>query len=450
MENQTLVTEEKTILTRIVNKHASLEDWNKSELVLKDGEIALAYVDTHEIDGTIVPTYFMKVGHGNKKFSELKYVAAPASDVHAWAKKEKLAESDLPDTFTNRVDVLEAEIENLTGNAGTSVANQIQAAIEALDAPDTAVVNQFVTAVAQEDGTITVTRRALTAEDIPTLTAAKISDFESEVNALIALEVSEREAADATLTAVVNSKASQDDFNALKGRVDVFLAAGEEGLDATLDTLSEIQKVIKDDVADAAALMAIVGEHTTDIDNLQAADIALDERIDALEAITHHTHDNKAVLDGINSNKVESWDSAATAKHIHGNQDVLDGITSGRVSDWDNALDEAKAYTNDEVNKVSAQLTNYVPTTRTINGQALSSDISLSYTHVGADQSGAAATAEENAEKYTDDAIDAVTAAYQRADSGLSERIDNIEDTYVKHSSTTIEYILDCGGCEPR
>lgn len=593
------MADNKTILTRIVNKHASLTDWNNSDLVLKDGEIALAYVETLGTDGTIVPTYFMKVGHGNKKFSELKYVAAPASDVYAWAKKENLAVADLPAAFTGRVDTAEANITNLqtavndltTGNS--SVAKQIEAAINALDVTDSAVTKQFVTAVAEANGKISVTRRALAADDIPAVTTAKISDFTSAVNDLIlveknrataaeealdaridaletfknttvpntyaaksdledvasdlnqlstdfttlsgtvivnieediAEEISAREAGDAALETKINSKASQSDFNALKGRVDTFLAAGTEGLDATLDTLAEIQKVIKDDVADAAALSETVGGHTTAIENLQAADTALDGRIDTLEA-AKHTHTNKTVLDGITSTKIDNWDAAVTAKHSHSNKSVIDGITAAKVTAWDSALDDAKAYANGlaknydtagsaasaeanakayadglaenydaagaaataltnakayadglatnydaagaaedaltsakaytdaEVKKVSDKLPNYVPTTRTVNGKALSSNITLGYGDVGADASGAAASALTSAKSYTDteigDAVDTVTAAYQAADSGLSTRITNIENAYVKHSVTNIEYILDCGGCAAR
>lgn len=591
------MADNKTILTRIVNKHASLTDWNNSDLVLKDGEIALAYVETLGTDGTIVPTYFMKVGHGNKKFSELKYVAAPASDVYAWAKKENLAVADLPAAFTGRVDAAEADITNLqtavngltTGDS--SVAKQIEAAINALDVTDSAVTKQFVTAVAEANGKISVTRRALAADDIPSVTTAKISDFTSAVNDLILVEKNratasenalierveeletfksaantyyadisveqdvanltddvqalnedistitqdyqeavdaekaEREAADTTLQGNIDKKANLSDFNTLKGRVDTFLAAGTEGLDATLDTLAEIQKVIKDDVADAAALSETVGGHTTAIENLQAADTALDGRIDTLEA-AKHTHTNKTVLDGITERKLDNWDSAVTAKHSHSNKSVIDGITAAKVTAWDNALDDAKAYANGlatnydaagsaasaeanakayadglasnydaagaaataltnakayadglatnydaagaaedaltsakaytdaEVKKVNDKLPGYVPTTRTVNGKALSSNITLGYGDVGADASGAAASALTSAKSYTDtevsDAVDDVTAAYQAADSDLSTRITNIENAYVKHSVTNIEYILDCGGCAAR
>lgn len=81
---------EKILNTRIINKHALLSDWNSSELILKDGEIALAKVTLTEqhTDGKIseVPAYLVKVGTGDKNFKETAWAYAKAADVHAWAK----------------------------------------------------------------------------------------------------------------------------------------------------------------------------------------------------------------------------------------------------------------------------------------------------------------------------------------------------------------------------
>jgi hypothetical protein len=67
---------EKTIQTRIINKHGKLADWLTSTTVLKEGEIALAYVETTKPDGQggtyTIPTYLMKVGDGTNTFSGLE------------------------------------------------------------------------------------------------------------------------------------------------------------------------------------------------------------------------------------------------------------------------------------------------------------------------------------------------------------------------------------------
>lgn len=61
-------------------------------------------------------------------------------------------------------------------NAINEVKGSITGSIEDLDYEDTEVAHQFVTAVSEEDGVISVSRAALTADDIPTLTMTKISD----------------------------------------------------------------------------------------------------------------------------------------------------------------------------------------------------------------------------------------------------------------------------------
>ena len=120
---------EKVIQTRIINKHGALADWLTSKTVLKEGEIALAYVETTKPDGQggtyTVPTYLMKVGDGTNTFSGLEWVAAPASDVYEWAKKANLALSDIPmaDVKTNLQDTFytESEIDGKISTINTAI-----------------------------------------------------------------------------------------------------------------------------------------------------------------------------------------------------------------------------------------------------------------------------------------------------------------------------------------
>lgn len=81
--------------TRILLKYDSLARWNESELILKAGEVAIATVPTTESttvqSGVITPpaAVIMKVGDGEKTFSQLPIVSALAADVHGWAKKDE-------------------------------------------------------------------------------------------------------------------------------------------------------------------------------------------------------------------------------------------------------------------------------------------------------------------------------------------------------------------------
>lgn len=71
--------------------------------------------------------------------------------------------------MNGRVEALETNV------GGTSVATQIQTAIQALDKADSAVANQFVTSVSETDGIISVTRAALQAADIPTIEQSQVN-----------------------------------------------------------------------------------------------------------------------------------------------------------------------------------------------------------------------------------------------------------------------------------
>ena len=75
----------------------------------------------------------------------------------------------------------------------------ITTAINGLDVPDEAVAGQVVSAVVETDGKIAVSRRALVADDIPTLEIAKVNGLQAALdgkavgsditNAIAALDV---------------------------------------------------------------------------------------------------------------------------------------------------------------------------------------------------------------------------------------------------------------------
>lgn len=212
---------EKLIQTRIVNKHDTYENWKSSSLVLKAGEIALASIPTEvrDNDGTITirPTYLMKVGDGEKTFSQLNWLSATASDVYSWAKVATADEvavngKTLANHFSELVQAdgeLVARLAAVEGAVGTggSVDAQIQAAIEALDVEDAAVEGQFITAVAEADGKISITRAALKASDIPTLGIEKIDGLQAALNAKAASTYVDEKVAEVAAQASVNAGA---------------------------------------------------------------------------------------------------------------------------------------------------------------------------------------------------------------------------------------------------
>ena len=114
-----------------------------------------------------------------------------------------------------RLSQAETDIDNLETLVGTTaVATQISTAIGALETDDTAVANQFVTEVDLGADGLTVKRAGLTADAIPTITSAKISDFNT--------------AADARVTAGINTAIA--DGGAIDTAVDGLISTAIAGV----------------------------------------------------------------------------------------------------------------------------------------------------------------------------------------------------------------------------
>lgn len=93
---------------------------------------------------------------------------------------EKTA-ADALSPVSAKADANETAIATLNGTGAGSVSKKITDAIADLDVSDTAKTGEFVTAVSETDGKISVTRAALKASDIPNLTTAKLTDFATEM-----------------------------------------------------------------------------------------------------------------------------------------------------------------------------------------------------------------------------------------------------------------------------
>ena len=186
----TSTIEEKVIETRIINRHDTLDNWNlDTSVLLREGEIALAFVDAIKTDtdgkpvydakGKImyVPTCVMKVGKNDEdgnpqKFSALPFVSAPASDVYAWAKKEEFDYTDssvLKDRIENYDNILRGIGDtSATPPQSATVLDAIQAAINTLDyeTPTDLPAGDIPLAVIQTDGKVSVTYGKITNANI--------------------------------------------------------------------------------------------------------------------------------------------------------------------------------------------------------------------------------------------------------------------------------------------
>lgn len=138
---------------RLGLKVDTLENWEKSSLILKKGEVAIATVAATAGTALAEPVTMIKIGEGNKTFSELGWnFYAKASDVLAACKSEAaltsfvntvianagIASDDAMQELAGKVTVAEGKITALEGLVGSdSVTTQIQAAITALKLGET-------------------------------------------------------------------------------------------------------------------------------------------------------------------------------------------------------------------------------------------------------------------------------------------------------------------------
>lgn len=381
---------EKIFNTRILNKIDTLEQWNKSTLPLKKGEIALATVAASAGAGLTEPVIMIKIGEdGVKTFKDLPWnFYAKASDVIAAAKSESaltafvnniiasagIATDEAITALSERVSTVESGVSNLNTLVGdTAVATQIQNAIAALKLDETYDAKGSAAAVQSN------LNAYKSSNDIAVAAAKKAGDdAQADVDAL---KDKVGTVPDGKTVTQMISEATYDD-TALKGRVSTVegkvttlvgsdadksarsIAAEEvakivAGADTAFDTLKEIADWISSHKTDAAAmnsaisaLEGLVGETSVDSqikeaiealkigDYAKAADLtAAIARISALEGKAH-THSNKALLDTYTQTEANLAD-AVSKKHNHSNKDVLDGITSTKVSAWDKVNEKA-------------------------------------------------------------------------------------------------------------
>lgn len=222
---------EHTLNTRILLKYDTYANWTKNNPVLKAGEMAIATVANIEANKATgfqnLPNVVLKVGDGTSHYNDLKFVSALAADVYEWAKaaskpeygykeivgleaelarvsaaadtdtqynlvatdaanykfelrsKEKsavewtkVADLDLSG-IVSRVAALEAKFVGMTE---ATVVAHVAAEIAKLDSDGaTAGQGEIISAVSEADGVISVSKRALVKEDIPTIEQSQVN-----------------------------------------------------------------------------------------------------------------------------------------------------------------------------------------------------------------------------------------------------------------------------------
>lgn len=265
-----------------------------------------------------------------------------------------------------RVDALEAAI-----GAGGSVGTQIDEKINALDVEDTAVAGQYVSAVSETDGKITVTRAALPdyteVYDAKGAAAQALTDAKGYADSLNTAMDTRVTAAEGKLTTLIGTDADKSVRTIANEELAKQLIPENAG--ASLDTLQEIAAWIQAHPGDAATMNAAIealegkvgdtgvgAQIEAAINDLKAGDIKnATDRIAALEADTH-THANKAELDKIADGDKAKWDAAADKAHTHANAAELDKFVDGDKAKLDAAVQTVTAGTGLKATKTGTDV----------------------------------------------------------------------------------------------
>lgn len=361
---------EKILNTRIALKIDTLENWGKSTLPLKKGELALATVASSAGTGLTEPVVMIKVGEdGVKTFKDLEWnVYAKASDVLAACKSEAalktfvngviadagIATSEAMEALAGRVTTVESDLnaentglkarmstaegaidalEDLVGD--TKVATQISDAIDALNLATTydakgAAATAKSEAVAHADGLNTAMNSRVEALEA-------IDHDHANKGVLDGITAEKVAAWDA---AEQNAKDHADGLNnTMDGRVQALEAKfgdGEGNVEAQIsaavaaetklreDADADLQEQITANDGEIAALQGLVGdkkvsEQITDVTNPLANRVA-DIEGDYLKAA-----DKKALQDQIDANEsaIELLTNGVSADEVDGVNDLI-------------------------------------------------------------------------------------------------------------------------------
>lgn len=387
---------EKIISTRILNKVDTLENWNKSTLPLKKGEIAIATVAATAGTGLTEPVCMIKIGEdGVKTFKELPWnVYAKASDVIAAAKSESALTTFVNNVIAGAGIATDTALKTLTTRVGTAE-NDIDA-LEGL-VGEKAVASQISTAVAyaktelkgstsDTDASATIAGAKKYADKLDTAMDARVDALESAVGeggsvaAQITAEIAKLDKADKAvagkyvsavseengvitvvradlpdytntyaakehnhaiadvigLQTALGDKANATDVNTLSGKVSTLIG---EDTDKSIRTIANeelaaqlIPEGAKDSLDTLQEIAAWIQKHPDDASAMSAAISALEEKVGDKTVSAQITEAINALKAGDIKNAVDRIAALETDTHTHANKALLDTYTQTEVN----------------------------------------------------------------------------------------------------------------------
>lgn len=478
---------DKILNTRILLKHATLDEWNSSSLILKKGEVAFATVPTAE-GSTLEPVMF-KVGDGSKTFAQLDWASAKAADVYGWAKAAGLpvdatkapegqfvegfawennklvpkfrgfiteineANKDKLDAPTTKAvkDYVDAEVQKAVsgGVEGLATEQYVDDAITALSADGGAIkaVVDDLAAHEQAFGEFQTANTKAIADAVAAEAAIARAAEKANADAINAIEADYLKAADLNDYAKTADVVTNDEFTAFEGTntaaiadakkagTDAQATANEalgkidtflesEEVDATVNTLKEIQTEL-DKLADATEMVEALSKKV-DKETYETDLATQDSRDDGQDAKIQAL-EKKPGLD-----KVGTVTKVTAGEGLDGGDITVEGTISL------NAATKASLALADTAVQPAA-IADFASKTEVATAKQEAIDAAKTAGDLAYDSKGSAGDALNSAKAYTDELANGAVKTNSDKIAAL-EALD-----YILNGDTVI---LDCGGAE--
>jgi hypothetical protein len=379
-----------------------LSNWEKSDLILKKGE--LAFATTAASTGTELsePVTVVKMCDGEHKFSELTYnFYARSSDVLLACKTEAglktfingviadagIASSDAMEALAGRVTNTENDLKTLKGNEETagSIAKAIKDAIDALDLANTYVAQEDGKGLSTNDLTdelkgnydtayshsqighapadaqanliekikVNGAEQTITDKVVDITVPTKVGDLTNDAGYLVANDIANKADKGTTLAeyGIGNAYTKTETEGKITEAINTFTSAYITSDGGAIDKLQEIANWIDSDKNGAADIIADIESNADGIETLGER---MDAAEDAIEAIDNHSHGNKTELDKIADGDVAKWNAAEQNA-----KDYADGKVSGLADGQVKTNKEAIEAINNEETGILAQAKAY-------------------------------------------------------------------------------------------
>lgn len=249
--------------------------------------------------------------------------------------------------LVQKINLIQGELDGLSGGAG-SITTQITNALAGLDVSDVEVDGEYVSAVSEIDGKITVTRKALPVYETSGAAADALAEAKSYTDELANGAVAANTAALAELTG--------SGENSVNSKVAAAIAGVVANAPDNLNTLKEIADYIASDPHGVAALSNKVTANETAIKTLQD----FDHSVYAEKSSVYTKGEVDTAIDGAKNAAIADADTKlalkANASDVYTKTEITALFESNSAADQayakqytDALFDSFNLTTNDEI-----------------------------------------------------------------------------------------------------